>query len=343
MGNLKLNPKIGLVIPDFESGDVLFLTGAATILVGGDALSLLPRTKVALRINVQDARFVKAGLPFRGGVIDYSPYNPSVRYLYNEQAAHVDDKAGSSTATLLNREILTPAIARFSFQLSDASATWQAGQHVTFDFSDELDSGYAHMDDSNPQSLNDDYVRTFTVSSLPSEDGKFDITVRKHGPATGLLWRQNLRAPLEIPVMGFGGEEGFRMKRGERGVFIAGGVGITPALAQAGGLLGAEAGFELLWSLKGEDLGLAVDSFERTQGLAGVTKIFVTGDVEEDERMAKVREMGAQVEKRRLGEDDVKALREKGLKFYLCAAPGLLGRLSGWLKGENVVWEDFGY
>lgn len=348
LGNLKLNPRIGITLPDFESGDVLFLTGTATILIGDAALSLLPRTKVALKISVTDARFVKSGLPFRGQVIDYSPYNPRVRHLVGEQPPLVDEGVSGLTASLTKREILTPTIARFGFELSDTTRRWESGQHITFDFSEELDSGYAHMNDHDPQSLNDDFVRTFTVSSPFDKKGSrmFEITARKHGPATGFLWRRNLRAPLELPVMGFGGEEKFRLKKGEEGVFIAGGVGITPLLAQAGNLLQDEAkgSLTVLWSLKGEDLGLAVDSFERIKGLAPRTKLFLTGNADGySEQFAKVESLGAQIQKRRLGEGDVKALMGKGAKFYLCAAPGLLERLNGWLTGEDVVWEDFGY
>lgn len=320
------------------------MTGETTILVGNDALSLLPRTKVALKISVTDSRLVKAGLPFRGNVIDYSPYNPSVRHLVGEHPPHVDEKAVGVTASLVKREFLTPTIARFGFELSDTTRSWEAGQHVTFDFSEELDSGYAHMDDSNPQSLNDDYVRTFTVSNPPGKEGYFEVTARKHGPATSLLWRQNLRAPLEVPILGFGGDEKFRMRKGEEGIFIAGGVGITPLLAQAEGLLNGQGSLRVLWSLRGEDLELAVDSFERIKGLAGKTKIFVTGKLSDNEDLlAKVKELGAEVQRWRLNEEDIRTLKEKGLKFYLCAAPGLLERLNEWLGGENVVWEDFGY
>ena len=48
-------------------------------------------------------------------------------------------------------------------------------------FEDELSAGYSHMRDDDPRSLNDDYVRTFTVSSamgrgLPHDE--FEITFR---------------------------------------------------------------------------------------------------------------------------------------------------------------------
>ena len=346
------------MVPDFITGDVLYLTGSTSILIGEEASSVMARTNVAVRVTVTDARYVKSGLPFRGSIVDYSPYNPPVRHLLSEQAPHVSSQpAPGLTATLVGREPLTPSISRFTWELSGPRARWTAGQHVTFDFSRELGSGYAHMRDDDPQSLNDDYVRTFTVSNTPLPEGEekgegevtvVEVTAKRHGPATALLWRHNLRARLELPVMGFGGEESFRMGRGGRSVFVAGGVGITPVLAQAGGLLsdgGSGSGsLEVLWTLRGEDVPLAVDSFERIEGLARVTRLFVTGDAAgAGDGLQKVRELGAEVETRRMGREDLAGLKGRGTKFFLCAAPKLMASLNGWLDGEDVVWEDFGY
>ena len=203
------------------------------------------------------------------------------------------------------------------------------------------------MRDEDPQSINDDFIRTFTVSSPPGwRTDEFQITARRHGPATGLLWRHNLRAALDLPVLGFGGEDRFRMPvtAGQRAVFIAGGVGVTPLLAQARAVLDGGVDVEILWSLRAEDLPLARDAFEQIQGLAGVTRLFVTGqgadaDVQEQEQVVGVKELRA----RRMDKDDVTGLKAGGRKFYVCAGPGLLRRVNGWLGGEDVVWEDFGY
>ncbi len=76
----------------------------------------------------------------------------------------------------------------------------------------------------------------------PPDGTEFTITARKHGPATALLWRHRL--PLELPVLGFGGEDGFQIPVAETAVavFVAAGVGITPLLAQAPALLSSGVG-----------------------------------------------------------------------------------------------------
>ncbi|KXH65445.1 oxidoreductase FAD-binding domain-containing protein [Colletotrichum nymphaeae SA-01] len=383
LGNLKLNPLVGIAIPDFETSDVLYvsitqfipnltwnledyeaktwrwekLTGSASILVGQDAAAYLPRTKLAVKITVLAAVFVQSGLPFSGTPLEPSPYNPPVRPLFSEQQHVLSSSAEKSrTATLLRREIITPTVARFVFGLEPA-AQWEAGQYVTFDFAEELDVGWSHMRDDEPQSLNDDYVRTFTVSSPPGDNGgkEFEITARKNGPVTNMLWRWNLRVPLEVPVLGFGGEEAFRMgrwkgKKGDDGgddveeVFVAAGVGITPLIAQAGGVLEAGVRMKVLWTVKGEDVKLVRDVVGRIPGLAGVLRVFVTGEVGEAEE-AMIREFegfGAVVERRRIRAGDVK---DGGLKrrFFLCTGPEMLKVLNGWLEGEDVAFEDFAF
>lgn len=379
LGNLQQDPLAGIVIPDFETGDVLYLTGRTTILVGEKAGKYMPRTKLAVRIDVTEARFVRDGLPFRGKVIDYSPYNPAMRRLTSEKEP-LGAEAGSGAlpiARLVSREVLTPTISRYVFKLGtdrgagnrgNALKAWLSGQHVTLDFAPELDVGYSHMRDDDPQSLNDDFVRTFTVSRPLDPDSidekgnvkegiepELEITARRHGPATKFLERWHTRVPLEIPVLGFGGAEGFRLPTGSGGggevdisVFIAAGVGITPLMAQAAGVLEADGGkgLRLLWSLKGEDLPLAVDVLERIKGLGEITKLFITGDLDEKEKalVDTVQGLGAEVLGRRMAVSDVLSEGEKGRrKYYFCTGPEMMKSLLKWTEGEKVVYESFEY
>ncbi|TRX94356.1 hypothetical protein FHL15_004823 [Xylaria flabelliformis] len=393
LGNLREDPVAGLVIPDFQTGNVLYLTGRTTILVAERAAAYMPHAKLAVRVDVTEARFVRDGLPFRGEMIDYSPYNPPVRRLAAERGEG-DENDGATNAiamaTLLNREVITPTISRYVFKLKPTKSekkgaetnlrAWYPGQHVTFDFSSELDHGYSHMRDDDPQSLNDDFVRTFTISApidpgviaevenrVASEadvsrlrvlrDGaepELEIVVRRHGSATALLAHWNPRVPLEIPVLGFGGVEEFRMpvsgneSNSKESVFIGGGVGITPLLAQAAGVLGTDdkkKKLEILWSLRAEDLPLAVDVFTKIDGLGPVTKLFVTGSSDGAlVPLATVKDLGAQVIERRITRDDVLATGEKGKrKFFCCTGPVMMKALLQWMEGEEVVFESFEY
>lgn len=211
LGNLWTTPKAGLMFPDFDSGDALYITGTTEIVLGKDAAAILPRSNLVIRVNVDAARFVLRGLAFRGETGERSPYNSPVRYLPTERALPDPQLTDSRSvhAKLLARDMLTSTIARFRFSLGDpAAGRWGPGQYVALAFEDELSLGYSHMREDDPRSLNDDYVRTFTVSSSPRAslpNGEFEITIRNVGEVTAFLFKQNIRAGLEIPLKGFGG------------------------------------------------------------------------------------------------------------------------------------------
>ncbi|RYP62668.1 hypothetical protein DL770_009555 [Monosporascus sp. CRB-9-2] len=376
LGNLHVNPKVGIVVPDYETSDVLYLTGETQLLVGQAAAKLMPHTKLAVTVVVREARLVKDGLLFRGEVGKRSPYNPPVRRLDAEGASGLAGASSeaTATATLVGRENLSPTVSRYIFRLSPARIgggeplkMWKPGQHVTLDFSEELDAGYSHMSDEDPQCLNDDFVRTFTISNAPSrgeehvkEGTELQIMARKHGPATALLQRQNLRVPLEVSVLGFGGEESFRIPAGGEQdqkvpVFIAGGVGITPLLAQAPGILGGgglkrASGLVLLWSIRAEDIPFAAKALERTPGLANRTRLFITGaetvlSGTQQEMVKNMEVKGARIEVRRMGEVDVlvSGTTAEDRKFFVCAGPEMQKVVLRWLEHEDAVTESFNY
>ena len=64
LGNLQLDPAIGLVFPDFETGDALYVSGTAEILVGDDAANAIPSTNLAVKVSASAVRLVEKGLPF---------------------------------------------------------------------------------------------------------------------------------------------------------------------------------------------------------------------------------------------------------------------------------------
>jgi len=247
LGNLRQNPLAGLVFPDFKTGNVLYLTGSAEILIGKAASDILGHTKLAVKFTVDALRYVASGLGFRGRPAGDSPYNPPVRLLKTESRLAIREN-DNMRATLVSRTAFSPTIAQFRFELSpNPGKAWKAGQYVTLAFDEELDNGYSHMRDDDPQSLNDDFVRTFTISSEPTTSGELEITIRKVGVVTNFLFRTNPKAGLEIPLRGFGGDFFVQQShatlqeltepiletsspkeiKGDSVLFIASGVGIT--------------------------------------------------------------------------------------------------------------------
>ena len=116
-----------------------------------------PRSRLAVRISLSGARFVKMAFhPVETSWKD--PHTTSTCVFWKAKKPLIKEK-------------LTPTMHRFQFTLSDplAAGPWKPGQYVALSFQDELDTGYNHMRDNDPKSLNDDYLRTFTVSSRPDQ------------------------------------------------------------------------------------------------------------------------------------------------------------------------------
>ncbi|EEP76373.1 predicted protein [Uncinocarpus reesii 1704] len=356
LGNLQTTPQAGYVFPDFETGNVLYATGKTEIFVGGDAAALLPRSNLAVKVTLTAARYVEKGLPFIGKPGEPSPYNPPLRYLPTEKVAPGTQlpEGKAVSARFIKKEVITPTINRFRFQISDPLVVgkWIPGQYATISFQDELDMGYSHMKEDDPTSINDNYIRTFTVSSHPQRklaDNEFEITVRKHGRVTNHLFRSSERSAMEVSLRGFGGDFRFENLDNDGRIipFVVGGIGITPVIAQLHTIEFSR--LRLYWSVAAQDIALVHDTFEQFPGLPKSTVLFLTGLErakanfgEKEQGMLKfVLESGAEVQERRLTADDL--VLDGTEEWYLCGSAGLRKNVLSWLSGKRVVYEDFDY
>jgi NAD(P)H-flavin reductase len=350
LGNLISTPAVGIVVPDFDTGDVLYITGTAEILMGPDAAALLPRTNLAVKITLVDTRLVRKGLSFRGFAGELSPYNPPVRLLVSEgNIAAAFESKSEGTATLIDKEELSPSVARYRFRASHP-VKYKPGQWVALDFSEELDIGYSHMREDDPTSLNDDFIRTFTVSSHPGDlpENEFEITARLHGPVTEFLKGQRLssRHTLEVMLRGFGGDFELHIPQ-DQGIlpFIAGGVGITPLLGQL-----KELDIEkvrLIWIIRTEDLDFVRDTFKKYPALAKGTTLFLTGGSKSsktEHQLDGISELGVNVRTGRPEQSkDIIDAAPEAITWHLCAGQPLRKQLLEWLKDKKVVFENFDY
>lgn len=352
LGNFRDTPQAGLFFGDLETGDALYLTGTTEVLIGSDAAGVLPRSNLAVKFCVTAARFVREALPFRGTPIEDSPYNPKIRLLASEAPVVIlgKDTSGSvNTATLMAKERITETIWRYKFSLTNPG-TWKAGQWIALDFSSELDIGYSHMRDDDPLSINDDFTRTFTISSPPSpregrSDDHFEITARTVGTVTGFLSKQRGDGSFETPIRGFGGEVAIEQGEGVITPFVAGGVGITPLLAQLDALDIDR--LRIFWTLHIDDIGLAVDVLQTRPEAAKAVRLFFTGikgEVETDAQASvdQLRQRGTAYELRRLQKED---LLEEDLsnRWHLCVSTRLRQTIEGWLAGKELISEDFNF
>lgn len=298
LGNIFSDGKVGLAFPDYSTGDMLHVTGDAELLTGPAASAVMPRCDVAVRLTITGWVRISGGLAaasVQGGMkAEGSPYSPPIRPLASELqiagrgalvgvsssnvspafGAHGNGSAAAETAAaaealaapvieLVRATALTPTVATFEFRVPAIglkSGCWRAGQFGVFDFSAARSAEYAHMNDKHPQSINDDLVRTWTLSAPPaqlggsSSDWTVAITVRlvPDGVVSSLLHKQ-LQAPWyascpavlldgpgstlpEVRFLGMGGDFSNRDSEGAawhpgRQLWIGAGVGVTPFMA----------------------------------------------------------------------------------------------------------------
>jgi uncharacterized protein len=361
LGDIESDGLCGLTFPNFETGDILYVTGDAENLFGDAANIVMPRQNRLTRVMITGYTHVEGGLNLISTKTSPSPYNPPIKYLASElsMVGKGVDYDARQQVILIDAKQDTKDITTFTFQLKNRKVDIRPGQHVILDLSSELDHGYMHMNDDDPQSVNDDFIRSWTISSIPDVDSngnylpsdRFSCTIKKlsRGAASTHLhsWarrRDHLRSELAIKYVGAEGEfscfdEGHRLKY-DKLLFIAGGVGITPFLTmlEVFKTRNIQADVILLFSARGDETSFA----ERFKEAGMVTKVFNT----KSEQGAKP---DADVFDRRLEYDDISQipdLQQRGV--YICGPDGFMQTVRIYLeragaRNENIHSESFAF
>ncbi|GJJ77636.1 uncharacterized protein EMPS_09995 [Entomortierella parvispora] len=253
LGNIAEDERVGLLFLSFETGDTLQFTGRAKIIFGQESQTLYPHAQRLVQVELDSVVFRKAAVPFRMHTKELSPYNPRVPG--HRLPADAPGAGESTMAQLTNIIRHSPDIATFHFQTS-RPIHYQPGQYAVLDFSQLNTTGYRHMAPENPRSLNDDYIRTWTISSAPDpatktdaavawkDSSNFTMTIKRKagGLLTSILHsiRSASQVHLTVPLVCTGGEfilpSGTDKSALQKVAFISGGIGSTPFISMIRGL-----------------------------------------------------------------------------------------------------------
>lgn len=275
LGNIESTPLAAITIVSFTTGSILYLTGNAKTIVGTDAQKIMARQNVLTTISVTGYTFVPDALPVRqrpGSVPERSPYSPPIKLLNEEKNASSLD-LNEVTVRLRSIELLSDSLATFHWDITSSQAiTIKPGQAAILDFSSLVGTPtYQHMSTFAPSSVNDDRIRTWTVSSAHTQPGGtkvFALTMRQKpgGVVTGALFsiakklrdvRPELLADarvlsLDVKLVGISGD--FVMpstvsRRRMKMMWIAGGIGVTPFMSMLAALRDTRSNFDVILAL----------------------------------------------------------------------------------------------
>ena len=73
-GNIELNPRAGLLFVDFNSGDLLFLTGTAEVIWEGAEITTYEGAERLMRFWPEQGYWVEGRLPLRWSAPEFSPF-----------------------------------------------------------------------------------------------------------------------------------------------------------------------------------------------------------------------------------------------------------------------------
>ncbi len=230
LGNFLLNPQAGIVFPDFETGDLLMLTGRVEILWedNPDVIAFKGAQR-AWRFTIEKGKWLKGALPFRASIDNYSP-NSLITGTWEATAAVIEsEKLRDSWQPLkvVNIEQESSLIKSFYFKHAQGKALlpFEAGQYLTIKVSSTELSATLEPAEK--------IIRTYTVSSAPHED-YYRISVKKEpkGQMSNYLHEQ-LKVGDIIDIKAPSGDFYIDPLEKRPAVLLAGGVGITPMISIA--------------------------------------------------------------------------------------------------------------
>jgi ferredoxin-NADP reductase len=252
LGNIEATPVASLAIPCFISGDILYVTGTARNFFGKRAQKLMHRVNVLTTITITGYVFVRDAIPIRqreGTSVVQSPYNPPIRLLTEEKPGQTHYK---DVSVDISRVVFqTEDIATFTFKTSEEILI-RPGEWAMLDFSSFVGRpAYPQttvISDDIAREINDDRIRTWTVSSYhPAASRTFEITMKRKadGVVTPYLFSfaHRLAGGKLGTVIPMGGELAGGVRLVSTGgeftlpevtkkmLWIAGGIGITPFIS----------------------------------------------------------------------------------------------------------------
>ena len=224
VGNMLLNPKAGFLFIDFETRDLVYMTGTGNIVWEGEEVRAFAGAERLIRFQAEEVVRVESSLPLN---FNFGEYSPTL------------DHTGSWTQTLetiaaeRERNVYLPyevfdvkpesaAITSFYLRRVDgkAAASYQPGQFLPIRL--------AIPGEAEPA------MRTYTISDAPNAD-YYRLSIKREG-GTALVsnyLHAHAEPGLQLKAMAPRGKFVLDQSSHRPVVLISAGVGVTPMIAMA--------------------------------------------------------------------------------------------------------------
>jgi uncharacterized protein len=220
LGNLQLNPRAGVLFIDFETGDLLTLTGTAEVVWGGDELKAIDGAERAWRFRVEAGWRLREALPLRWAFRELSPNSAITGTWAEAQARREAERLAQTWRPYKVTRVVDESRVIRSFHLAPADGhavpRFEAGQHLPIRLKTRA---------------GDELRRTYTISQAPSDEG-LRLSVKREGPASSHL-HDHIHEGDTIEALGPRGQFTIDAALRRPAVLIGAGVGITPMVAFA--------------------------------------------------------------------------------------------------------------
>ncbi|MEH6403598.1 MAG: pyridoxamine 5'-phosphate oxidase family protein [Sneathiella sp.] len=219
IGNFVVNPKAGLLFMDFETGDMLQLTGTVEMIWDGPELEFFQGAERAWIFKLDHGQWLKDALPLRWNFGEMS-----LNSLLTGSWADAEDAKSADNLRQQWRDYQvidvvdeSSVIKSFYLQPVDGKGVhpFKAGQYLTV-------KAKAGADEA-------ELIRTYTVSSSPL-DKSYRISVKKDGVMSSYL-HEHLKVGDVLEARSPQGHFFIEPTASRPAVLLAGGVGITPMIS----------------------------------------------------------------------------------------------------------------
>lgn len=219
LGNLLLNPKAGLVFVDFETGDLLHVSGRTELIFDGPEVTNFQGAERAWRLHIQKIIRRPCALKLRWQLHEFSPNALMTGSWADAQARTLAYGLRHQWRRFRVSKIVDESSIIKSFYLvpTDGAGlpTFKAGQHLPIRLSMSTDAAPT--------------IRTYTLSAAPS-DGFYRISVKREGVVSSFL-HDHFAIGSELDARAPQGDFVVDALARRPLVLLSAGVGITPMLA----------------------------------------------------------------------------------------------------------------